>query len=451
MSELGANSELREQSKLSMDQRTPIADARRGTTVITTQSNEASGAEGALIALGPDGRLRAYDRRYDVYWDVDPVSGAESTVMYVAADHLDESHVCGRGTGCTRMVVEELNLTTGERTRVYSQVTKGGRWHDVDRVGPDRLVVADIAENRVFVVNTTTEIVEWAWGAQAHYSVNASGGNFKSNDWTHLNDVERLPDGRYMVSLRNHDQVVFLNRTGLQPAWTLGSDDDHATLYEQHNPDFIPPSNGGPAVVVSDSENSRVIEYQYENGTWNRSWSWADGRLQWPRDADRLPNGHTLITDSHGSRVLEVNESGAVVWSFTVRLPYEAERLGTGDESAGGPSASRAGLASRSVDSRVEKESVRSVSTVVYRFVTRLLPSPLLNSIHFITPPWIGVRDFFPLAVVTILPVVWGILEIRWAPYRIEVGDPRNLVTVERTDRNATGGTGGDGNPNDRR
>jgi hypothetical protein len=73
-------------------------------------------------------------------------------------------------------------------------------------------------------------------------------------------------------------------------------------FYEQHNPDYIPEERGGPAVLVADSENGRVVEYgrtpgngtPVTDGTWERTWQWRDGRLQWPRDADRLPNGGWL-------------------------------------------------------------------------------------------------------------------------------------------------------------
>ncbi len=63
VSKPGANSQLHEQSELSMYERTPIADACDGTTAITTQSNNASGAEGGLMTLGADGCLMKYDRR----------------------------------------------------------------------------------------------------------------------------------------------------------------------------------------------------------------------------------------------------------------------------------------------------------------------------------------------------------------------------------------------------
>jgi hypothetical protein len=81
-------------------------------------------------------------------------------------------------------------------------------------------------------------------------------------------------------------------------------------------------------------------------GEWNRTWR-VSGGFQWPRDADRLPNGNTLVTDSRNHRVLEVTPKGTVVWEvYTPWLPYDAERVRTGDGSngptaveQGGPSA----------------------------------------------------------------------------------------------------------------
>jgi hypothetical protein len=55
--------------------------------------------------------------------------------------------------------------------------------------------------------------------------------------------------------------------------------------------------------------------------------------------ASRLPNGHTLITDSNNNRVIEVDAAGTVVWSYTTNtqtgsnptpLPTRAVRLANG-------------------------------------------------------------------------------------------------------------------------
>jgi hypothetical protein len=410
--------------------RSPVVDSRDGRTVVATDSNafvadenDGPRAQAELVAFAADGGIYYHENDHTRYWDVDPVAGTNSTVEFVYADHLTPE-ACD-GSVCTRNGVERVNLTTGESTDVFSRVTPGKhstRWHDVDRIDDHRLLVADIDRDRVFVVNTTTDLITWEWGAQAAFDVH-SGGPFPA-DWTHLNDVEHVEiEGRdaAMVSLRNHDQVAFVDfERGLLENWTLGEDGDHDTLYEQHNPDYIPPERGGPALLVADSENGRVVEYQREDGTWNRSWTWSDARLGWPRDADRLPNGHTLITDSHGDRVLEIDRSGEVVWSATIGFPYEAERLGSGEESAGGESAAALGLSSRETD-----PANRSVSGSVLA----ALPPSIENAVAYVFPRWVGTLETVAVVALLVAVPLWGRLEYRWSNVSVGV---RNPLRVER-------------------
>lgn len=80
--------------------------------------------------------------------------------------------------------------------------------------------------------------------------------------------------------------------------------------------------------------------HRTEGNKWEPAWALdraAGVEFDWPRDADRLPNGNTLITDTLNRRLVEVDESGTVVWSVrTERIPYEADRLPYG-ESVGAP------------------------------------------------------------------------------------------------------------------
>ena len=424
-----------------------VADARGDVTVVATDSNswlgersEGPRALAELVAFDSDGTVVYYNDTHTRYWDVDPVPGTEATVEYGYADHLDGSQcpadweVEKRGVSrevwdryvaawsdvdaCTRNGFERMNLTTGEVTHVWSRTTPGKdgtRYHDVDRLNETHLVVADIYLDRIYVVNVETDRTERVWNAADALPTDRGGPYPK--DWSHINDVEVLDDGRFMVSGRNHDQVLILDRRGVIPEWTLGEDDDHSILAEQHNPDYIPPENGGPAVLVADSENNRIVEYQRvdggeasnasrtssdsSDGRWERSWTWRDAEMQWPRDADRLPNGHTLITDSNSDRVFEVDENGEVVWSVDVSFPYEAERLGTGDESAGGPSAGR--------DLRAEEWSGFWIA------VKGVLPGKYLNAVMYVLPTWMGLPELFALVALVGAGTLWAGMEVRWA------------------------------------
>ena len=225
--------------------------------------------------------------------------------------------------------------------------------HSTSRLAEDRLLVArmratenGVPEDRLFVTNTTSDTVEWTWRFREHYPNDTDGGF--DEDWTHVNDAEFVGEGeRYVLtSPRNFDQVIVVDRRTDEIAMRLGTDGDHATLDEQHNPDYLERDDGTPVILVADSENDRVVEYVRDCGDadprlgagtppgqceWNRAWSVRG--FNWPRDADRLPNGNTLVTDTLNHRVVEITPEGEVVWEFFAAwAPYEAERGAPGSD-----------------------------------------------------------------------------------------------------------------------
>lgn len=409
-----------------------VAPPSNGTTVITTQSygkkgwhNKLTGdSPGSIIAVSPDGSPLYYDDSYQSYWDVDPSPAGDKTVTYLASEHLSPSE-CKASTECYRNLLLQTNLSTGNTELIHAETVRNEqsvRWHDADRLDSHRFVVAGMDQDRVFIINTTSGITEWSWNAQSGFPLE-SGGKYPL-DWTHVNDVEELEDGRIMVSLRNQDRVVFLSQqSGVNRSMTLGEEDNYKTLAEQHNPDYID-EGGEQSVLVADSGNGRVVEYHRVGETWQRSWRWNDSRMSWPRDADRLPNGNTLITDSNGGRVIEINPAGNVVWSMNVALPYEAERLGTGDESTGGQTARQANL-----QTRVTGASTSGNELSLRGIVFRLLPGEILVAISWILPRWMGVLDAGILFAGLGACIVWVSIEIYWLPYGIITTWP---VRIER-------------------
>jgi hypothetical protein len=222
-------------------------------------------------------------------------------------------------------VVEEWSFPV--RNRVASEV------HDVEPLPGGGFVLADMEHERILIVEDGE--VTWEWEASTRYDAPEDPTTV---DWLHINDVDRIGDGRFLVSVRNENQLLVLER-GEGVVEVINEDGDADVLYHQHNPQWL----GDGAVLVADSENHRVVElHRTESGDWEPVWvlEGAGGqKFDWPRDADRLPNGNTLITDTRNARLLEVNESGRVVWErqFDYRtLPYEADRLPEG-ETVGGP------------------------------------------------------------------------------------------------------------------
>jgi hypothetical protein len=186
--------------------------------------------------------------------------------------------------------------------------------HSAERLPEGDTLISDTGHDRVFRVNAAGEIT-WTsddWGS----------GTGALSDGSHLhypNDVELLANGHLLITDRNNDRVIEVNKAG-QVVWSYDQ------LTRPHNGDRL--ANGN--TLLANSEENVVIEVSPAGEI---VWSYGgQGVLDWPRDADRLDNGNTLITDSRGSRVIEVDPGGHVIWSFTgLALPYEADRLPNGN------------------------------------------------------------------------------------------------------------------------
>jgi len=229
--------------------------------------------------------------------------------------------------------------------------------HDVEELAPGEFLVADMDRERLVVVEDGEEA--WTWNASSFYDPPEDPTR---RDWLHINDVDAVDDGRYLLSVRNANQLLVVER-GQGVVEVINEDDggsdescrvlddelvdsdgdgdircgDPAVLDHQHNPQWLDEG----AVLVADSGNDRIVELHRNDSTgeWEPVWTLERAErlaLQWPRDADRLANGHTLVTDTRNSRLLEVAPNGTVVWSHrTPGIPYEAERLPEGERVGG--------------------------------------------------------------------------------------------------------------------
>jgi outer membrane protein assembly factor BamB len=291
---------------------------REDVLFVTTQGTETlNGAKAQAIAIDTaTGEVLWRHTPLERYFDIDPLD--EDTVLFLGAE----------GPHGANMHAYVVNWRTGE-TLLRFEVPADT--HDVDYLGGDEYVVADKADNRLYVYDVSNESVTWEYDFREHFSPDAG----IPGDYTHLNDVDPVDNGsKFLVSPRNFDRVFLLNRSTQEVEWTLGAEDDFDVLYEQHNPVLL--TADPPTVLVADSENDRVVEYRRtETGDWELVWAYR-GSMRWPRDADRLQNGNTLIVDSSGGRVLEVTPSRGVVWELSVtKAPYDAELLSLGEEPAG--------------------------------------------------------------------------------------------------------------------
>jgi len=303
-----------------------------GVTVVSIQGAMGGNKTTARqIAYGPEG---------EVVWTND--AGDRGVVWSYDVDPMANGHLFVTATKPGRTLLYELDPETNER--VWSEDLNLLDTHDADPIGDDRILIANMRnydesarenEDRILIYDRSSDEVVWEWRFADHYPESV-GGNYE-DDWTHVNDVDRIAPGRYLVSPRNFDQAIVVDRSTGDVDLQLGADGETDVLNQQHNPDYLETAGGEPTMLVGDSENNRVVEYTKTNGSWTRTWAVGNrSTLRWPRDADRLPSGNTLITDSRNHRVLEVTPTGEVVWEvYTPWLPYDAERVRWGDGSRG--------------------------------------------------------------------------------------------------------------------
>jgi uncharacterized protein (UPF0248 family) len=376
-------------------------------------------------------RLIGVERDAETAWVYD---GTNRASWYYDVDPLPDDDLLVTSISRRETVVLRMDRTTREvlwRERIDIQDT-----HDVDLLPNGNLVVANmrqydeetgVSNDRIFVYDRETDEITWEWRFREHYPNDTDGG-FRE-DWSHVNDVDPVDNGSaFLVSPRNFDQVIKVDRETGEIVWRLGEDDAHEVLDEQHNPDLLSGPDGEPTVLVADSENDRVVEYARRDGEWVRTWTVA-GNLSWPRDADRLPNGNTLITDTLNHRVIEVTPTGEVVWEYYATWgPYDAERLATGGGS-NGPTMAAQNVTGTYEVTGGESQAAARIGPGEWVAVT-LSATPLAGAAQtFATrwshvapwarPVWMAPWSFAYLALALLVGLAWGGAEAVLARRRI--------------------------------
>jgi hypothetical protein len=212
--------------------------------------------------------------------------------------------------------------------------------HDADRLPNGNTLIAfgafdTMNDMQVKEVNPAGAIV-WSWRAKDVFN-KAPYLGISDEGWTHTNAVTRLANGNTLVSLRNFNLIAEVDPSG-KLVRTYGE----GVITEQHDPEMQPDGN----ILMMDLPVPNAAILMAPNGTVLWRFPLPQPSM-WPaRDADRLPNGNTLITAA--DRILEVTPDKEVVWAlrlkgvtFTDRVSaqtqgfYKAERVSAGQGSGG--------------------------------------------------------------------------------------------------------------------
>ena len=204
--------------------------------------------------------------------------------------------------------------------------------HNAEFLG-DEMLFTDTENYRVLIAEATNGIYSDNPDFQVVWNSMADAGHV----FHYPNDANFLSNGNILITERDMHRVIEINRDTGEIEWqfgangVLGSDDSH--LHGPHNADRLPNGN----TILADSRNDRILEVDPE-GTivWKFPPPGLD-LLDWPRDADVLDNDNVLITDSLNGRVLEINREGETLWEYGLNVlatqlaPYEADLLDNGN------------------------------------------------------------------------------------------------------------------------
>ncbi len=155
--------------------------------------------------------------------------------------------------------------------------------------------------------------------------------------WNYVNGLYPTAQGDIIVSCRHFNTLSLIDRKTGQITWRWGSPYE---LGHPHNPTCL--DNGNVLVFdngfhrqtpheVSDENYSRVMEVNPTTGT--IAWEYKDKNVQnfysgICSNAERLPNGNTLICESSKGRLFEVTPDQEVVWEFLNPFYFEWGRFG---------------------------------------------------------------------------------------------------------------------------
>jgi len=179
--------------------------------------------------------------------------------------------------------------------------------HDADRLPNGNTIFVfgmgdQKSDAQVTEVNPEGNIV-WQWYARDYFDIPPEDSIYDGG-WVHTNAVTRLTNGNTLISLRNFNFVVEVDPQGAIIR-TIG---EEVCCY-QHDPEIQPDGN---ILFANHDKPHKAIELAPNTGEIIWEYTIPD-QNNWPvRDADRLPNGNTLITGT--IEIVEVTPEGEVVW-----------------------------------------------------------------------------------------------------------------------------------------
>ena len=179
------------------------------------------------------------------------------------------------------------------------------------------VLITDQANERVIEVDPFTQKIVWQYGTTG---VSGNGPNQLNNP----NCAELLENGHVLICDENNNRAFEVKRkfpTGGDIVWQYGSGDPNKNEPVSGVAFASRLENGH--TLITDSNHSRIVEIDaHKKPVWqyftchDSGCNLARGTGPLPTRAVRLRNGHTLISDQYDHRVIEVDRNKHIVRTF---------------------------------------------------------------------------------------------------------------------------------------
>ena len=193
----------------------------------------------------------------------------------------------------------------------------------------------------------------WEWHGIKHFDpdIDIIGAIHVREEWTHINDVDVMPDGNILSDSRHTDGAFIIDRQSGEIIWRGGNVAylDEETGQVEHRDVRDPKTMGGPHdghliaeglpgegnMLIYDNAMytyySRAVEVNIKTGeiVWQSEEEfglegYVSGRVHFSpfiSGADRLPNGNTLICAGGNGVLFEVTKVREIVWHWVRPTP----------------------------------------------------------------------------------------------------------------------------------
>ncbi len=193
----------------------------------------------------------------------------------------------------------------------------------------------------------------WEWHGIEHFDpdIDIIGAIHPREEWTHINDVDVMPDGNILSDSRHTDGAFIIERSSGEIIWRWGNVaylDKETGLVEHrdvrdatnmggpHDGHLIGPGLPGEGnMLIYDNGMynyvSRALEVSIETGevVWQSEGTfglegYVKGRVHFSpfiSGADRLPNGNTMICSGGNGVIFEVTNKKEIVWHYVRPAP----------------------------------------------------------------------------------------------------------------------------------